>query len=340
MSSSSYLSRAVTKLRRHGAGDLVRAVARQAGEALPYTLPFIRTRLRGRASRRTLWIHIGAHKTGTSSLQAMLEAERIGLAAQSIWYDRPSFDLALHFAHNSPVPADELARAKAEFRARIDARPEDTVLLSSEHFSGDPYDCYRNAGAVADDLRALVEGFDVRIILCVRRQDEFVQSYYNQHIKVGFCETFAAYRERVRPERLEWDRLAAAYEERFGAENIRVLIYERVAQSGGDLLQTFFGGLGQEFRIRPRNYPRSNESLSEKALELALATYPSLAHEERLQLRQTLLEQYPRKRGEKFTQLSAAESRTLMASLSESNRRFFAKYAGSAEEAAAYGYEG
>ena len=81
------------------------------------------------------------------------------------------------------------------------------------------------------------------------------------------------------------------------AENIRVFIYERVAKGGGDLGGPSSAGSATSSH-RPREYPRSNESLSERALELALASYPSLRHEERLQLRQKLLEEYPRQRGE------------------------------------------
>jgi hypothetical protein len=336
---SHYVKKAAGKFRDRGPGGLIRAAVFR----LPYLLPLLKTlahrAIHGPAKRKTLWIHIGAHKTGSSSLQGILEGETESLMAFSIAHDNHAFGLAEHLANHSPLPPAELELIRAEFRGRIESHPEDIVILSGEYFFGHPDVCYRNTAAVATDLRRITEGYDTRLVACVRRQDEFIQSWYHQRIKMGGCETFGEFKKTVGLQTVEWDRLLAHFEELFGADNLRVLIFEKLKSAGGDMLHAFFGGLGHPFKIKVRPFKRYNPSYSEKALQLALLCYPQLDQAERKKLRFALFDAFPRQRGEKFTQFTGEERRAYMALHRDSNRRFFEKYAGSADEAKKLGYE-
>ena len=58
-------------------------------------------------------------------------------------------------------------------------------VTSWEGFSGNPRLAYQNANAVASMLRESTKSLDVRIIVYLRRQDEFVESMYTQTIHEG-----------------------------------------------------------------------------------------------------------------------------------------------------------
>jgi hypothetical protein len=335
---SHFSKKAASKYRAGGPMGLLKAAAFRAHYAIPLAKTLVRRALRGPAKTKTLWIHIGAHKTGSSSLQRILAAERESLMAYSIWHESSAFDLAEHLANRSPLPSGELDRLRAEFRERIENRPEDVIIFSGEYFFGHPDVCYRNIHAVASDLKAITERYPIRLVACVRRQDEFIQSWYHQRVKMGACETFEDYKHTVGIEGLEWDRLLAVYEEFFGASNLRVLVMEQLKATGGNLLETYFGGFGHPFDIRVRPFPRYNQSYSEKALKLALQCYPHLDLPDRKRLRNALSQAFPRQRGEKFTQFTEDERRTVIESYRASNLRFFGKYLGSTAEAERLGY--
>jgi hypothetical protein len=336
---SHYAKKAAGKFRARGIGGLLQATVFR----LPYLVPLLKTATRralhGPAKKKTLWIHIGAHKTGSTSLQGILEGETESLMAYSIAFEPFGFHLAERLANHSPLPPDELEKVRAEFRNRVESHPEEVIILSGEYFFGHPDVCYRNTEAVAEDLRRITDGYDIRLVACVRRQDDFVQSWYHQRIKMGGCETFEEFKKAVGLQTIEWDKLMGHFEQRFGADRLRVLIFEKLKSSGGDLLHTCFSGLGHPFEIKVRPFRRYNPSYSEKALHLALLCYPQLDQTERKKLRFALFDAFPRQRGEKFTQFTEDERRSFMTAHRDSNRRFFEKYAGSADEAKQLGYE-
>jgi hypothetical protein len=328
-----------TKLRHDGIRGLFRAVSYR----LPYTVPYLKTialrRFHLRVPRKkTLWIHVGIHKTGTTFLQNLLAEERHGLQAFSIWFDKQSIELGEFLSQSSPLPESELAKQQQILRDRYEARAEEVIILSSEFFFGDPDVAYQNIGAVARDLKALTSDFEVKIVACIRRQDDFIQSWYHQYVKRGGADGFPQYAQRVGLHRFRWDELLDSYEKQFGRENLRVLVYEKIARINESLINTFFNGLGFPFHMHPREFPHFNLSFSEKGLKLALLCYPHLDLQERKQLRDFLLGTFPKGRNEKFKLLSEDEKKTLMQSCRESNLRCFEKYCGPAEEAARLGY--
>ncbi len=317
-------------------------LARAVGNRLQYTGPFLKTLgqrlVKPRQGNPVLWIHIGAHKTGTTTLQRALDQERHSLMAHSIWFDPESIDFGEHLSMHSPLAPAELERCKAEMRGRIERRREDAVIWSSEFFFGDPELGYRNIGAVAADLRSITEGYEVRIIASVRRQDEFIESWYHQHVKRGGCDSFQQFLTRVGEGSFQWPALLAEYEARFGKEHLRVHLFEHFRKEAPPMLEYFFGGLGIPFKIHHLPAPEFNPSFSRKALELALRCFPELEVPERKRLRNALMQAFPRLPGEKFNLLAPEERESIKELCRESNLRCFEQWFGGASEAAKWGY--
>lgn len=139
-----------------------------------------------------LWIHIGLPKTGTSAVQASFKQSRTALQAVGLIYPVAGELGGGHAKLAWPLlgeqrqsMADVLERIDSagchalwsELAAEVAQHSASDVLISSEYFSEvDPSELAKVARLVCDD---------VRILVYLRRQDELVESGYNQGIKAG-----------------------------------------------------------------------------------------------------------------------------------------------------------
>ncbi len=122
-----------------------------------------------------LVIHAGVHRTGTTSLQQALHASRAALAARGIAYPGAEVNQqALAWAlHRRQSGAAEVRAVLADARAT----GAHTVVLSGEDFA-----IHRDLGW----LGPVAAETDTRVVFYLRRQDHWLMSWYNQHIKWPF----------------------------------------------------------------------------------------------------------------------------------------------------------
>ncbi|MEV8360181.1 hypothetical protein [Microbacterium sp. NPDC076895] len=205
-----------------------------------------------------LLLHIGTHKTGTTSVQHFFASNRDALRAQGIFY--PPTDLGGQFgdqyAHHAIAHAianvsgdgTGASRAKAYFDALRDrVVPGETVVISAEplyrHRLRDAQGKSLGRMAYLRAVRDAIGDFDVSVIAMVRRQDLFLESLYSENIMAG------TYRDPI--ERFIADRAPQAdYAQRlaewgavFGSENIHVRPYE-AAEYGASLERYFLQWVG------------------------------------------------------------------------------------------------
>ena len=145
-----------------------------------------------------LILHIGTHKTATSSIQNFCSRHSALLQECGISY---AFDENLS-ARNSNFLGASLAQGRhaeiAEFIARVCERAAcsglDRVLLSGEALyamttffpqfgatQGDVYWSRESRGVEA--LASILSNHKVSIVCYLRRQDRFIESLYNQMVK-------------------------------------------------------------------------------------------------------------------------------------------------------------
>jgi len=144
-------------------------------------------------SSRKLYLHVGIHKTGTTSIQTLISANAPALASIGIhvpYMGRPVnfFKTPYVGQHNVAwelngytqfQAADGGLEQMADEIARINAP---TVLISSEDFEflhTKPAQIAR----LAETFKAL--GRDVRVILYLRAQHDYAHAIYNEHSKAG-----------------------------------------------------------------------------------------------------------------------------------------------------------
>jgi hypothetical protein len=131
---------------------------------------------------RVLVLHLGLHKTASSYVQNLLAARRPDLLAAGILYPltgtiegRASTRVGATSGHALFTRPQRVAGLMKRLREELTADTH-TVLLSSEDFT------LRRA---ADPLqfRQLLSGFDrVKAVLVLRRQDEWLLSWYKQAV--------------------------------------------------------------------------------------------------------------------------------------------------------------
>ena len=68
--------------------------------------------------------------------------------------------------------------------------PEHRFAMSSEGFFGNLFKDYYNSEWISEFLSKVSAGFDVRIIVYLRRQDFFIESLYTQMIHQGESYSF------------------------------------------------------------------------------------------------------------------------------------------------------
>ncbi len=207
-----------------------------------------------------LLLHAGIHRTGSTSLQAFLEGNRAALAAQGISYPgqaRNHQGLIGYLADRR-----EGAREVANWAEAVPSTH--TVILSAEDF------------CTLTDLRwlkDLTRSFEVRAFFYLRRQDHWVMSWYNQHVKWPFSKHMSQmdHREFLGCigdfHWLDYAALLDRWSGVLGRHRVEAAVVEpgQVEDVVGDFVQRAdIAPEGLDFTI-----PRANESLPVHALPLA-----------------------------------------------------------------------
>lgn len=140
----------------------------------------------------------------------------------------------------------------------------DTYVMSSEHCSSrllDPYEVQR----LHDLLAPLFD--DIKIVIYLRRQDDFLLSSYSTDVKFGKTEACTVPPEEVAQDRYSYDRLLSRWSDVFGPSALIVKLYDRSKLKQGDILEDFLEtvapGRSQGLE-RPEN---ANISLDAETLE-------------------------------------------------------------------------
>ena len=137
--------------------------------------------------KRKLYIHAGAGKTATTTIQTFLHQNAPELRARGCLYPQAGRQFSAHHpiaALFLPEPIEWTggltdAETIAALINEIEASPCDTVILSSEVFF---------YATRLSELKGCFERYDTRMVVYLRRQDEWLESVYRQDLKVGETE--------------------------------------------------------------------------------------------------------------------------------------------------------
>ena len=235
---------------------------------------------------RELVIHIGAHKTGTTSLQSCFDDHAHTLRAAGVlyprsnWYHHSQHRLAFAMKGMRDPKAGtvpDLASEIASLNAAIAAGGCDKAFISSEEFFSCP----------PEGITALKEGLEVdrvRIVATLRRPDTLLVSMYNQKVKQPGNQFARGIQAFVKdPFLLDRDMdfltCMTPWIDTFGEDQVTVLLYEN-----GSSITQMLGvlGLPQDALPLPQ---RLNESVPGVVIELMrIAKFNHMAPAEQTKL--------------------------------------------------------
>ncbi|MFO7855489.1 MAG: hypothetical protein R6V44_09790 [Paracoccaceae bacterium] len=211
-----------------------------------------------------LLLHAGMHRTGSTDLQIFLERNRAALAAAGVVYPgerRDHQDLAWALFRGDAT-GDDVA-------ALLARRGGATTVLSGEDFF-----IHRDLGW----LKAVRGRAEVRVRIYLRRQDEWLNSWYNQHVKWPFDRR----KSRMSPTRflaaiddfhwLDFEATLARWADALGEEAVEIAPVERGFAAEGqvaDVIGDFVARLGLDGGGFERPATRHNDSMPVHCLELA-----------------------------------------------------------------------
>ena len=196
--------------------------------------------------RKRLFIHIGSHKTGTGAIQKFLFRNREALREKGFLYPDPGHK-ASHHAMASEFRPLKRRRNKGEelktlsYIQEIRTHNLDTSILSSEGLV--------LRGTDVKKLRDIIPGdLDVKIVIYLRRQDERLESGYNQIVKgprrypKKFLDSGSIPNQKYI---LDYYKILTPWRDEFGLENIIVRVYEKEQFPRG-IIVDFCGVIGLE----------------------------------------------------------------------------------------------
>jgi len=220
-----------------------------------------------------IYLHIGSHKTGTTTIQRALHLNRKTLRRQGFFLPcsgRPN----PHFAaqHNLCWEIRSDRRFDPQFGTWNDLTNEidkqnnyEKILLSSEDF------CLLSLEQILQ-VRQKLANHQAKIILYLRRQDKLLQSIWSQTIKSPtnpFKKAFSTFIQANldTPHRINYERIIADWGAVFGHENLILRVLEKESLSG-HLFHDFLNACGvpdAENYSLPKNV---NESPGPKTIRL------------------------------------------------------------------------
>lgn len=222
-------------------------------------------------------LHIGANKTGTTSIQNFFSEQEVELrekhgvlypVAGRVW--NAHFKLAWAVGAGKVIDGQE--REWVKLRDEIEASTCNTFVLSSENFI-----LVKDPKSIRF-IRDLFPDYEFQIVLYARRQDYWLESLFLQRIKMGFLEkTFLEFLAQPDQE-LDYEKILFPWNDVFGSESISVIDFDSEAKKKGSV-RAFFDIINVvDVKVLEK---RDNDSLDRNLAEFLMSRKVYLSKSDR-----------------------------------------------------------
>jgi hypothetical protein len=231
-----------------------------------------------------LIVHIGAGKCGSSAIQTYLGVNAAALRAQgvlvpgmaltmsppiagqqidfflSLMRNPPSLHVRRAPAIAHPEAAQFLRQRLAALKAEMIRSNLHTLIISAENLL--------NERAYARLFAPEQAHFDVQIVAYVRRQDAYLSSSWGQWYVKAY-ESIEHYLDAHMPVDGDWHAALAGWTQEFGAERVRVRLFDRKFLHNGDVVDDFIQLVNLPVDASHQQVGAVNESNDERMISLA-----------------------------------------------------------------------
>lgn len=251
--------------------------------------------------QRDVYVHLGAHKSASTTLQQNLELNKEYLKEKGFWYITPSeiakSPLGRHFRgisqnkfNTEDFYLDSVSHAKKSAENLIKSAPDEKlkIIFSWEGFLGhsalDYYQgIYTTIDLVARSAAEIFGSHNARFLIVIRRQDDFIESCYLQQIKEKRALSFNNFVTNLAPAKMSWLSILDSVAKVCGKENISVVPFELIRDLGTrgfvtECLERLTSeiGVATDFTWKEK----ANPSISGVGVDIALQTLPLLDNED------------------------------------------------------------
>ncbi|WP_444914609.1 hypothetical protein [Microbulbifer sp. TRSA007] len=180
---------------------------------------------------KTIYFHVGPHKTGTTFLQKVCEENKGILRASGI--DYLEFG-KLYFGHHEMASSLSQAKyKKGDIQRAIEQSACKKILLSSENF--DVLDS-RALSYLSEELKP----YEVRVLVFFRTPTIRLYSWWQEEVKHGNTKSYSEYvsphySKPFASEVLNINNMLHRYVDKFGSESISIFDYEACLAESGTL---------------------------------------------------------------------------------------------------------
>lgn len=215
--------------------------------------------------------HCGAPKTGSTSFQHLLYANREALLKAGIHFPevsrkkRVADDLRILLSRLSLKPGKaqdkQIRKARKVIEQTLAENKAHTLLVSHESILGAPFgtgkkSIYPKAARKVPAIAKALEGYDVEVRFFVRDYAGFIPSWYVQQVRMGRTQTFEDFCKRHHATSFSFLPLIAILRASFGEDRVQVFDHaDLVADSHATLSKSFpeiMAALGEAGRVLPR----------------------------------------------------------------------------------------
>lgn len=283
---------------------------------------------------KSLVLHLGAHKTGTSLVQKYLR-DKEKLCASAGIAAMPRGDGDQFIGWGNALDLDSGAPGLRDIVAKAEARAAQYFVLSHENTLGRPFSpnaphLYPDAPRHAANLKKALGDRPYRVVYYIRNQAAFLESYYLQTVHEGAWHDFDSYLTGLGQHGFSWEPLYQGLCALFGEQNVVLRSFEQdIAAGQAAFLQNFMTAFtsGDLSVFGKFDYaPVRNPSVGTRGLELARGINPMLRNPAERKLFRKFLQSHFSNRDYPRPQLLSAEARAEMTASHEAeNARLIAQ---------------
>ena len=229
--------------------------------------------------KKKLFAHLGAHKTATSLVQRYF-------MSKSKHYEREGVKFLTREQVSSYISwGDKIIQDGEKFSNFLHQESENTkapnLMFSNENSLGRPLKnkagLYPNHRPILKSLKDITKDFDTKIVFSIRRQADFLQSYYLQRIHQGDFLTFSQFIDEIDLGNISWRPLIECLHETFGKDNVIILDFDYIKMGQNEYLKHFLNvTVGPEIKFNEEFDKIVNPSISDRGLHMALRINPLL----------------------------------------------------------------
>lgn len=233
---------------------------------------------------KSLVLHFGAHKTGTSLIQKYLrDKEELCAKAGIVAMPRGDGDRFIRWGGAKDLEAG--AQGLKDSIAKAEADSARYFVLSHENCLGKPFrqdaaHIYPHVARNCANLKKAIGDRPVRVVYYIRSQAAFLESYFLQTIHEGASHQFDKYLKDLGTQGFSWAPLYEALCTQFGAQNVVLRSFDQdIAAGQAAFLQRFMESATAADLSVFKGFaygPVRNPSVGTRGLELASGINPLL----------------------------------------------------------------